>query len=54
MVYERIWKLQYELADSRINCLRDGTTRRHLCILALLRFDIKEDRMCIVSFLLVL
>ena len=40
---KRIWKLQYELADSRINCLHDSTTRRHLYVLALLRFDIVEN-----------
>ena len=47
-----IWKLQYELADSRINW--QHSTRRYLYVLALLRFDIVENRICTVFFLLVL
>ena len=37
-----------------LTALRDSTTRRHLCVLALLRFDIVKHSVSIVSFLLVL
>ena len=34
--------------------LHDSTTSRHSCVLALLRFDIVKNSMCIITFLLVL
>ena len=49
---KRTWKLQHEFADSRINLIRDSTTRRHLYVLTLLKFDIVK--ISIASFLLVL
>ena len=42
-----MWKLQYEVADSLIIGLRDSATRRHFCVLALLRFDIVKNSICI-------
>ena len=35
---KRIWKLQYDFADARINWLRDSTTLCHLHVFALLDF----------------
>ena len=37
-----------------LTAFRDSTICRHLCVLALLRFDIVKHSICIVSYLLVL
>ena len=51
MVYEKNMELRYEFADSRIvSGLHDSSTRRPLCVLVLLRFDIVKHSICIPSF----
>ena len=50
----KIWKLNMSLLMPEQTVLRDSSICRDLCVFALLRFIIVENRVCIVSFLLVL